>query len=317
MDILILIALVLLSGMFSGLTIGLGSLSKQEIKRKADLGDVKASKVLSVLEDGNLLLVTLLLGNTLVNATLTNFMGSVVGDGIIAVGISTAVILIFGEITPAAVLTKYALEVGSRVTPLIYVLTKLFYVISKPIAMILDFLLGKEMDTFLNRRELSYIIDEHTNSAESDIDEQDGRLLKGVLSLSKKTAKDNMTPFADIFSFNYDQIINNEILDEIRKSGRTRIPIIKDKTMIGVLNSKNLIGLDEELEDKKTVSDIMKSNKMITSLSEDKIDDIIKIMIDKNIHISNVLEDNEFIGIITMEDIIEELFQTEIEDETD
>ena len=115
MDIIIVLALITSSGMFSGLTIGLMGLSIDDVQRSADLGDKNASKVLPVIKSGNLLLVTLLLGNTAVNATLSIFLGGVVGTGLMAGVISTALILVFGEILPAAALTRHALVVGAKV----------------------------------------------------------------------------------------------------------------------------------------------------------------------------------------------------------
>ena len=100
MDYLLIVLLVLLSGMFSGLTIGLSSLSKDElmiIEAKGNEQSIMAKKVLMVLEDYNLLLVTLLLGNTVVNSILTDLAGNVVGTGIFAVLTATFLILIFGE----------------------------------------------------------------------------------------------------------------------------------------------------------------------------------------------------------------------------
>jgi len=317
MDIIIIIGLIILSGTFSGLTIGLSALSKQDLSRLADLGDIKAKKVLSIISDGNLLLVTLLMGNTIVNSALSMFIGEVSGSGLVSLVIASSIILIFGEILPAAILTKYALDVGSKVTPLVKVLIKIFYILAKPIAIVLDLTLGKDLFSYFDRKELSHIIDSHQNSKESDLDEQDGRIIKGVLSLSEKTVENYMTNLEDIFSLSSYTLITDELLDTIRREGRTRIPVIIDGCIIGIINSKDLIGLDDELQDKKRAFDIMKSDKILTSKLEDNIDDILEEMINSHIHIANVVEINKTVGIITMEDILEEIFQKDIVDETD
>ena len=94
-QILIAILLLGLSALFSGLTLGLLSLSTFELKRKKDLGDKRAMAVFPIREKGNELLVALLVGNVLVNAALTVMLNSYLA-GIIAVIVATTLITIFG-----------------------------------------------------------------------------------------------------------------------------------------------------------------------------------------------------------------------------
>ena len=92
MEIAIVMALIAASGMFSGLTIGLMGYSVDEVQRLADLEDRNAIKILPIVKRGNLLLTTLLLGNTAVNATLSIFLGAIVGEGVMAGLIATTLI---------------------------------------------------------------------------------------------------------------------------------------------------------------------------------------------------------------------------------
>ncbi|MEE8587931.1 MAG: CNNM domain-containing protein, partial [Sulfurimonadaceae bacterium] len=198
MDIIIVLALITSSGMFSGLTIGLMGLGIDDVQRSADLGDKNAAKVLPVIKSGNLLLVTLLLGNTAVNATLSIFLGGVVGTGLMAGVISTALILVFGEILPAAALTRHALVVGAKVAGLVKFLMFVFYPVSGPISILLDRVLGEQLPDMLNRRELRHVIETHQQSQDSDIDALDRDIILGTLSLQEKTAEMIMTPCKEV-----------------------------------------------------------------------------------------------------------------------
>jgi len=244
MDIVIVIALILASGMFSGLTIGLMGLSIQEVQRSADLGDRNATRVLPILQKGNHLLVTLLLGNTAVNATLSIFLGGVVGEGIIAGVISTALILVFGEILPAAFLTRHALSVGARVAGLVRVIMFLFYPVAAPIAFMLDRALGEEIPVLLNRRELRHVIETHHNAENSDIDALDRDLIVGALSLQEKIAESIMTPLDKVHTVGSRDYLTKEKIAELKKSGYTRFPVLWDDRIVGVLNIKYLVGIE-------------------------------------------------------------------------
>ena len=87
MEILIVVVLIAASGMFSGLTIGLMGYSVDEVERLAAVGDANAKKILTLVSRGNLLLTTLLLGNTAVNAALSIFLGAVV-QGTVGFGLA-------------------------------------------------------------------------------------------------------------------------------------------------------------------------------------------------------------------------------------
>ena len=95
MTALIVVVLVLFSGLFSGLTLGLMGLNSHELKRKAALGDKRAAKVYAVRRNGNLLLTTLLVGNVAVNTALSIFLGTL-APGVIAGIVATTLIVIFG-----------------------------------------------------------------------------------------------------------------------------------------------------------------------------------------------------------------------------
>ncbi len=108
MDYFIVILLVVLSRIFSGLTLGFFSLNKDDLERKAELGDERAKKIYKLRKNGNLLLCTLLIGNVAVNSTLSIFLGSIV-SGFTAGIMATALIVVFGEIVPQASFSRFAL----------------------------------------------------------------------------------------------------------------------------------------------------------------------------------------------------------------
>jgi len=317
MDYIIVIVLIILSGTFSGLTIGLLGLSKTEVLRAKDLGDKDATIVSNVIQDTNLLLVTLLLGNTAVNATLSIFLGSLVGAGVLAGIVSTVLIMIFGEILPASFVTRYPLRVGSVLTPLVKLFMFILFPITKPIAMLLDKYVGTEGMVIFSRRELKHIFEQLQNSKDSDIDELDKKALVGTILLSEKIAGDHMS--RDIFTLTSSAPLNRDLLKKIKDEGYTRIPVVdkineKDE-YVGILNAKQLI--DVSVNDKKTVKDIMSFSSIYSVLDTDKLDDIMNKMIKNKLHISLVTSYDTVVGVITLEDILEELLLTEIIDEFD
>jgi len=317
MDYIIVIVLIMLSGTFSGLTIGLLGLSKTEVLRAKDLGNKNATTVFNVIQDTNLLLVTLLLGNTAVNATLSIFLGSLVGAGVLAGVVSTVLIMIFGEILPASVVTRYPLQVGSFLTPLVRLFMFVLFPITKPIAMLLDKYVGTEGMVVFSRRELKHIFEQLQNSNESDIDELDKKALVGTILLSEKTAGEHMSK--DIFTLTSSDLIDKSLLKKIKDKGYTRIPVvdkINDKDeYVGILNSKELIDIFQN--EKKTVKDIMSFSSIYSITADDKLDDIMNYMIKNRLHIALVTSYDTVVGVLTLEDILEELLLTEIVDEFD
>lgn len=312
MDIIIILALIGASGMFSGLTIGLMGLSVDEVQRAADLGDRDAAKVLPIVKRGNLLLVTLLLGNTAVNATLSIFLGAVVGGGILAGFIATALILVFGEILPAAVLTRHALSVGGKVSGLVRVVIVLFYPIAWPIATVLDRLLGETLPDIMSRIELRHIIETHHRAAESDIDSFDRDIMVGALSLQEQPAEAIMTPSEEVFAVSAKETLTSERIVELKQSGYTRFPVLWDDRVVGVLNIKKLVGT---CTDEHAVEDYSKDSKIIHVPADSKVDDILYRMIKGKVHMASVADATGWVGIVTMEDILETLVGQEITDE--
>lgn len=312
MDILFIIALIAASGMFSGLTIGLLGLSVDEVQRSSDLGDKNAILVLPIIRKGNLLLVTLLLGNTATNATLSIFLGAIVGTGIMAGVISTALILIFGEILPAAILTRHALLVGARVAGLVKVLIFILYPVSGPIALILDRVLGKELPTMLDRRELQHVIEAHHRSIDSDIDTLDRDLLLGTLSLQDKTAEQIMTPIEEVYTVGYKDPLSVTMIKELKASGYTRFPVLQDDRIIGVLNIKDLVGIEVG---SGIVEDYSTANRFVHTRTDAKADDMLRKMIKGKVHIAVITGQVGWVGIVTMEDVLEALIGQDISDE--
>src|SRR6266568_2384886 len=144
MLILVTVILVVLAAIFSGLNLGLMSLDTFELKHKAELGDKNAKKVYAIRVRGNLLLVTLLMGNVAVISALSIVLDSVY-HGLIAGIVTTIVITVFGEILPQAIIARYALRIGARFTGLVRLFMILLFPICAPIAWVLDRLLGDEL----------------------------------------------------------------------------------------------------------------------------------------------------------------------------
>jgi len=150
MNYVIVIFLVSLSGLFSGLTICLFSIDKNELKRKISLGNKEAKKIYSVRKNGNLLLSTLLLGNVAVNSALAIFLGDI-ASGIIAGLVATGLIVVFGEILPQAIFIRYAMSIGAKTSWLVKIFIFILYPFCWPISLILDKMLGKEIPTVYSK----------------------------------------------------------------------------------------------------------------------------------------------------------------------
>jgi metal transporter CNNM len=313
MTYIVVIILITFSALFSGLTLGLMGLDSFELKRKADLGNESAKKVYPIRKRGNELLTALLLGNVAVNSVLAIFLGSI-ASGVIAGIISTTLIFLFGEIIPQAVISRHALSFGSKTAPIVRVLLLIFYPITKPISWILDKMLGEELQTIYSKKELMKIVAEHEDSLDSAIDNDEERIILGALSFSDKTANDIMTPETVVYAVEEAAEVTQELLDDIRENGFSRIPVYKDdpNNLTGFIHVRDLVGYTE-----KTLEKSIDRN-VITVSGKIKLDELKNKMLKEHRHIVFVKNEfGSFVGVVTLEDILEEIIGREIMDEDD
>lgn len=176
-DVLIWLGIALCvtqSAIFSGLNLAFFSLSRLQLEVEAKQGNKSAIVILSMREDSNFLLSTVLWGNVSINVLLTILSGSVL-TGVSAFLFSTIVITFLGEIFPQAYFSRNALLVASKLTPVIKFYQILLFPVAKLTALILDGWLGKEGITYLREKQLAAIIKAHIDSDDTDMEQVQGR----------------------------------------------------------------------------------------------------------------------------------------------
>jgi len=317
MEYLIPIVLVLLSGLFSGLTLGLLSLDTQTLKRRAKHGDLEAKAIYPVRKRGNLLLTTLLLGNVVVNTTLSIFLSSI-ASGLVAGIMATTLIVLFGEIIPQAVISRYAMWFGAKTLWFTKCVVFIAYPIARPIAMVLDHFLGNELPTTYSNKELMDIISEHEDSEHSSIDEDEERIMHGALQFSHMRVREVMTYDEDVVMFDKNQRLSQDFYAEVNNSGFSRFPVYSGNrtNVVGILYAKDLLVEQEGIALHETVEAF--DTGFIQVKGSDLLDGVLGKMLKRRQHLAIVKnKNNQFLGVITMEDVIEEIIQQEIEDEDD
>jgi len=311
----IVVLLVALSGLFSGLTLGLMSLNPFTLERKIKMGDEDAKKIYPLRRQGNLLLCTLLLGNVAVNSVLAVFLGSVT-VGVVAVVASTGLIVIFGEIMPQSIYSRHAMKLGAKTAWLVYPFLYILYPVTKPLSLVLDKALGGELPTIFSKKELQLMLKEQKMLRKTDISRGEFDIIEGGLGFAEKTVKDIMTPRVNTFFLEKNTLLAKKTLETIHAQGHSRIPIY-DKTrdkVIGVLFAKDLITLDPD-ENKKVTSVMRRKIHYINQ--NDKLDKVLDMFKKKRMHLLVARDDFKGVaGIVTLEDVLEEIVG-EIVDEYD
>lgn len=316
MEYLLTAILIGCSALFSGLTLGYFSLNPSTLRRRAKLGDEEAQSILPIRQQGNLLLTTLLLGNVAVNTILSVYLGSI-ASGVVASLLATTLIFLFGEIIPQAVISRHALWFGSRLAPVVRGLVVLFYPIAFPIARALDYFLGEEMPTLYSRHELMEIVSELEDAKQGVIDKDEERIVHGALMFSHTTVREVMTNKDTVVRFAATERVSDSLLASLAENSYSRYLIYnghKDN-IIGILYAKDLIHADH---DTLLIDTVAYNENFLTVKSGATLDTVLAQMLKRRQHLGVVTSKNgQFLGVISLEDIIEEIIQTEIEDETD
>ena len=314
MEWLLIPLLLVGSALFSGLNLGIMSLSPQDLKRKARHGNVAARRIYPVRKSGNQLLTTVLLGNVAVNAVLSVFLGSVL-TGVVATTLATILIFLFGEILPQALFARHAMKISSALVPVIKFFMFITWPIAKPVSYVIDKFLGEEAPHKFSKGEIISFISEQEDLIESPIDEDEERIVHGALRFSNTTVNEIMTPRSVVMSVELDEELSVNRLNELRESGHSRFPVIgPDGTddIDGILYLRDLVGCDYKLVSDICDDDILRVN------PKDRLDKVLNLILQHKLHMCIVQNEfGEWRGVVTLEDIMEEVLQMEIVDEDD
>ena len=266
--------LLCLSGLFSGLNLGLMALDQTELqivlKTGSEAEKRDANAILPVRKLGNFLLCSLLLGNVLVNVIIPLLLDNIPGaNGPIAVLGSTFGIVVFGEIIPQAVCSRHGLAVGAKTINITKFFMFLTSPLSWPISKFLDCLLGKEFGTSYNRERLIELL--RVTQDETDLNKDEVNILQGALVLQTKKVVDVMTHLSDCFLLPLQTILDFDTISDIKTQGYSRIPVYdgERENIVHILLAKDLLFIDPD--DKKPLEEICNFyNKPFVRAEKDK-----------------------------------------------
>ncbi|KAJ7078866.1 hypothetical protein B0H15DRAFT_1000258 [Mycena belliarum] len=263
--------LVLMSGVFAGLTLGYMSLDETQLNVLSLSGTPKqreyAKKIMPIRKNGHLLLVTLLLANMVVNETLPIISDPVLGGGVQSVVVSTVLIIIFAEIIPQSLFTRYGLYLGAKGAGFTQGLIYALGIVSWPVAKLLEFTLGSHHGIIYRRAELKELIAMHSSTQRhgGDLKMDTVTIIGATLDLQEKVVREAMTPIEDVFMLSIDSSLDYDLLKKIVATGHSRIPVYEEidapvaarvgdgkpsaapekvKKILGILLVKQLVLLD-------------------------------------------------------------------------
>ena len=328
LDIPLLIAmiiLVLLSGFFSMTETVYSTTNTVRLTVLAEEGKKKAQKALWIADHYDRTLTTILVGNNLVNISLATisvaFFGKLLTNGsiveVVSTIVTTVVVLIFGEITPKTVAKEHAdslaIELSSIVYLIIWILTPIVIIFSG-FQKLLH--LGKdktEKEPQVNEAELEAILD--TMEEEGAIESEEVELINNILDLNDREVKDIMTPRPFIIAVS-DEMDHDEIKSVLFNSKLSRIPVYHgDKdNIVGILFERDFLTAYIKRKNFRIKSLLRPVKYVSTSM---KVNDLIHELQKSKMHMAIVSgEYGEVVGLVTMEDALEELVG-EIYDEHD
>ncbi len=319
--ILLIVVLVMFSAYFSATETAFSSMNRTKLKAMAEKGSTKAKRALDLSEKYDTLLSTILIGNNIVNITAasvaTVFFVRLIGDAGVTLStvVLTIVVLIFGEIAPKSIAKdcpeKFAMFSAPFIGALIWVLTPLTFLFSMW-KKLLSRLLRMERESGMSQEELLMLVEEVQQ--DGSIDENEGELLTNVIEFSNISAEDILTHRGDLEAVPV-EAEKSEIAEAFQTSKFSRILVYKESidNIIGVIHLKDFytgMGVTE-----KSVEEIL--SPVIFVLQNEKIDNMLEKLQKSKSHLAVVLDEyGGTYGIVTMEDILEELVG-EIWDEHD
>jgi CBS domain containing-hemolysin-like protein len=313
---LIVIALIGVSAVCSGLNVAFMSLDHDDLRRKAKLGNTYAKRILPLRRNTHLTLAGILLTNVAA-VSATSLVLESAFNGIIAGIATTLLIVILGEILPQAYFVRRALKICGQLVPLMRFMIIVTYIAAKPIQLMLDRLFGSESPHLHSRQELGVMIAEHLGNSSSELDEDEVEIIRGALQLSEKRVRDIMTLIDEVYWLTPDTIIDGLKIDEIKDNARSRIPIFNRRLTkcYGVLLMKDLVDINFD-ETNYRVDDLpLYPCQTVGSMTA--LDTMFRRFISAGTHLIPIEKDDEIVGIVTIEDLLEEILGHEIEDETD
>ena len=321
---IVIVVLVLLSGFFSGTETAYSCANKIKLKSMVMLGKKNAKSVYKFADEGyDKLVTTILIGNNIVNLTAsalgTILFATLLNDAPYSATVSTAVltvvVLLFGEITPKYLASVYP----EKCCFLFYPLMQLFYWILFPLGKIFDFykagiakVFKLKKDETVTDEELLSLVDEAEESG--TLKEDESELVRSALEFDDLKVEDILVPRVDVYA-----VEESSSMDEVRavfeKTGYSRLPVYKDTI-------DNVIGL---IHERDFFSGYLKGEKEISHLVQDivftseytRISTLLKLLQKRKVHMAAVSDEyGGLVGIVTLEDILEELVG-EIWDEHD
>lgn len=326
-QLVIVIILLALSSFFSSAETALTTVNRIKLRSLADEGKKSASKVLSVTENPGKLLSTILIGNNIVNisasALTTTLCTEVFGNKYvgIATGILTLLVLIFGEITPKTLASRYAVQMSMvfvyPISVLMVILTPAIWLLDGITGLIFKLLRLDKSNSgnTMTESELRAIV--NVSHEEGVIEQEERFMISNVVDFGDALSKDIMIPRTDMICA--DVTSSFEELVEIFKSETfSRIPIYeesKDK-VIGILYLKDLFFYSQTKDTKNfNAKDILR--KPVYVYEYQKTSQIFADMKTSSVTMAIVLDEYGITsGMITMEDLIEEIVG-DIRDEYD
>ena len=323
-----IIGLVILSAFFSGSETSLTSASKPRMHNLAKSGKKNAKIFETLFKDKELLICTILFANNLVNVLASALATKILieltnSDGIFyATIIMTLMILIFGELIPKTLALSKSDTYALKISPFIRFLVILLYPLTVTLNFIVYVLLKivgvnysnfkKEEISEKREEELRGAIDLHGEDSSRD----EKNMLKSILDLDEITVGSIMIPRKDIFSLPANINFNN-LIEKLEESPHSRIPIWEKnpENIIGVFHVRRLIS--QKNPDPKKFNIKLLCQKPWIIPESTKLDNQLMEFKKRKEHFSIVVDEyGEFLGIVTLEDIIEEIVG-DIDDEQD
>lgn len=320
---LILAVLLVLSGLFSGSETALVSLSMARAEALYKEGRRGAQALFILKKDPSRMLITILIGNNVVNiaasamATViaTDYFGDS-GPGI-AVGVLTILILVFGEITPKSLATRFSERISLFIAPIIYGFMRMIYPLVWLFLQFTNWVQSSTRameDPLVTESEVITLI-EH-GEEEGVIDTGEREMIERIFNFNDLKAEDVMTPRRQVFRLDGRRTLR-DVLPEILEQNYSRIPLYKADAdeIVSLVILRDLISLiaagnlDVEI-------DTLGQEPLFTPANT-PIDELIRTLKTKSRHLAVVVDEHgAMVGVVSLEDLLEELVG-EIYDESD